>query len=154
MISGGPLPIASNADIVAVRQQVRTAAVESGFSLIDQTKVVTAASELARNALVYAGGGQVRIEVVETAQRRGLRLEFRDEGPGIPAPDQVRIFERFWRGDPSRGRTAAGGAGLGLSIVDALVRAHGGTVAVESTSGQGAAFTLRLPLRRREGAPA
>lgn len=105
MISGGPLPIASNADIVAVRQQVRTAAVESGFSLIDQTKVVTAASELARNALVYAGGGQVRIEIVETAQRRGLRLEFRDEGPGIPDVEQAL----------TDGWTTGSGLGLGLS---------------------------------------
>jgi serine/threonine-protein kinase RsbT len=105
MISGEPLPIVSNADIVAVRQQVRTAAVESGFSLIDQTKVVTAASELARNALVYAGGGQVRIEVVETAQRRGLRLEFRDEGPGIPDVEQAL----------TDGWTTGSGLGLGLS---------------------------------------
>jgi two-component system OmpR family sensor kinase len=77
-----------------------------------------------------------------------------DEGPGIPAPDQERVFERFWRGDPARGRTAAGGAGLGLSIVDALVRAHGGTVAVRSVPGEGAAFTLRFPLRPQEAVPA
>jgi two-component system OmpR family sensor kinase len=69
-----------------------------------------------------------------------------DDGPGIPLEDQPRIFERFWRGDPSRGRTAAGGAGLGLSIVDSLVRAHGGTVAVRSVPGHGTSFTLRLPL--------
>jgi two-component system OmpR family sensor kinase len=69
-----------------------------------------------------------------------------DEGPGIEPEDQPRIFERFWRGDPARGRTAAGGAGLGLSIVDALVRAHGGTVAVDSSPGQGTTFTMRLPL--------
>jgi serine/threonine-protein kinase RsbT len=105
MISGEPLPIVSNADIVAVRQQVRTAAVESGFSLIDQTKVVTAASELARNALVYAGGGQVSIEIVETSQRRGLRLEFRDEGPGIPDVEQAL----------TDGWTTGSGLGLGLS---------------------------------------
>ncbi|MGN9784386.1 anti-sigma regulatory factor [Nonomuraea sp. ZG12] len=105
MISGGPLPIGSNADIVAVRQQVRTAAVESGFSLIDQTKVVTAASELARNALVYAGGGQVSIEIVEAGRRRGLRLEFRDEGPGIPDVDQAL----------TDGWTTGTGLGLGLS---------------------------------------
>jgi serine/threonine-protein kinase RsbT len=105
MISGGPLPIGSNADIVAVRQQVRTAAVESGFSLIDQTKVVTAASELARNALVYAGGGQVSIEIVEAGRRRGLRLEFRDDGPGIPDVDQAL----------TDGWTTGTGLGLGLS---------------------------------------
>jgi two-component system OmpR family sensor kinase len=69
-----------------------------------------------------------------------------DSGPGIPVEDQARIFERFWRGDPSRGRSAGGGSGLGLSIVDSLVHAHGGEIAVESSPGQGAAFTLRLPL--------
>lgn len=69
-----------------------------------------------------------------------------DAGPGIPPEDQPRIFERFWRGDPSRGRSAGGGSGLGLSIVDSLVRAHGGEIAVQSTPGQGSAFTLRLPL--------
>jgi two-component system OmpR family sensor kinase len=69
-----------------------------------------------------------------------------DEGPGIAAADQPHIFERFWRRDPSRGRAGAGGAGLGLSIVDALVRAHGGSVAVASAPRQGTAFTLRLPL--------
>lgn len=75
-----------------------------------------------------------------------------DEGPGIPDSDQKRIFERFWRGDPARERTGTGGAGLGLSIVEALVRAHGGTVTVRSEPGTGAAFTLRLPLRQVESA--
>jgi two-component system, OmpR family, sensor kinase len=74
-----------------------------------------------------------------------------DEGPGIPPQDQTRVFERFWRGDPARGRTSAGGAGLGLSIVDALVRAHGGGVAVTSASGHGTVFTMRLPLDSPEG---
>lgn len=69
-----------------------------------------------------------------------------DDGPGIADDDQPRIFERFWRGDPARGRTAAGGAGLGLSIVDSLVRAHGGSVSVASSPGRGSSFTLRLPL--------
>jgi two-component system, OmpR family, sensor kinase len=89
-----------------------------------------------------------------SVQRNGAWAEVRvaDDGPGIPAEDQTRVFERFWRGDPARGRTAAGGAGLGLSIVDALVRAHGGTIAVESAPGQGTAFTMRLPLRSEEHA--
>ena len=80
------------------------------------------------------------------ATARWAEVTVADAGPGIVAEDQPRIFERFWRGDPARGRTAAGGAGLGLSIVDALVRAHGGSIAVESAPGQGTAFTLRLPL--------
>jgi two-component system OmpR family sensor kinase len=69
-----------------------------------------------------------------------------DEGPGIPAEDQARVFERFWRGDPARGRAGGGSSGLGLSIVDALVTAHGGTVAVRSAPGEGAEFKVRLPL--------
>jgi len=105
MTGDGLLPIASNADIVAVRQRVRTVAVEAGFSLIDQTKVVTAASELARNALVYAGGGQVSIEIVERGHRRGLKLAFSDQGPGIPDVDQAL----------TDGWTTGGGLGLGLS---------------------------------------
>ena len=83
-----------------------------------------------------------------SVQRNGQWAEVTvaDTGPGIPAQDQPRVFERFWRGDPARGRTSAGGAGLGLSIVDALVRAHGGTIDVDSAPGQGTAFTMRLPL--------
>src|SRR5262249_61144051 len=94
---------------------------------------------------------------VETAVRisvhrngKWAEVTVADEGPGIPRADQERIFERFWRGDPARGRSVAGGAGLGLSIVESLVRAHGGTVTVQSAPGDGAAFTLRLPLQRGE----
>lgn len=91
-----------------------------------------------------------------SVQRNGewAEITVADEGPGIPPDDQPRVFERFWRGDPSRGRTANGGAGLGLSIVDSLVRAHGGSVAVTSAPGRGTAFTLRLPLAQNEGAAA
>src|SRR5690606_29172340 len=89
MTGSARLSIAGNADLVMVRQQVRGVAVEAGLSLIDQTKVVTAASELARNALVHAGGGAVTIEVVEDGRRRGLRLVFADEGPGIPDLEQA-----------------------------------------------------------------
>lgn len=78
---------------------------------------------------------------------RWAEVTVADEGPGIAAENQPRVFERFWRGDPARGRTGAGGAGLGLSIVDALVRAHGGSVSIASAPGQGAAFTMRLPLQ-------
>ncbi|TQS24484.1 ATP-binding protein [Microbispora sp. KK1-11] len=99
------LPIATNGDVVVVRQQVRSLAAEIGLSLVDQTKIVTAASELARNALVHAGGGRVLIEVLEGVRRPGLRLVFTDEGPGIPDLDQAL----------TEGWSTAGGLGLGLS---------------------------------------
>ena len=104
MTDGGRMPIASNADVVAVRQQVRAGAIEAGMSLIDQTKVVTAASELARNVLVHAGGGRVTVEVVDDGRRRGLRLAFSDEGPGIADVEQALVD----------GYTTGPGLGLGL----------------------------------------
>jgi serine/threonine-protein kinase RsbT len=78
------LPLRGAADIVQVRQAVRAWATELGFSLVDQTKIVTAASELARNALDYGGGGTARMEALLEGGRRGLRLTFEDRGPGIP----------------------------------------------------------------------
>ncbi|GLW07180.1 anti-sigma regulatory factor [Microtetraspora sp. NBRC 13810] len=99
------LPIAGNGDVVLVRQHVRKVAVEVGLSLVDQTKVVTAASELARNALVHAGGGRVRIEIVHNGVRQGLRLAFSDEGPGIPDVQQAL----------TEGWSTGNGLGLGLS---------------------------------------
>jgi serine/threonine-protein kinase RsbT len=77
------LQVLRQEDVVSVRQSVRSFALEIGLSLIDQTKVVTAASELARNTLVHGGGGQALIEVVQERGRRGLRLIFADSGPGI-----------------------------------------------------------------------
>jgi serine/threonine-protein kinase RsbT len=97
--------IHSSEDVVSIRQAVRQQAVELGFNLIDQTKIVTAASELARNTVQYAGGGLVRIEAVEEGGRRGLRLTFEDQGPGIA---DVELAMRD-------GYTTGGGLGLGLS---------------------------------------
>ncbi|MEV4071672.1 anti-sigma regulatory factor [Nonomuraea fuscirosea] len=97
--------ITSSADVVAVRQLVRSVAIEVGLSLVDQTKIVTAASELARNALVYADGGDVRILVVENGHRRGLKLIVTDDGPGIP--DLELALTDGW--------TTGKGLGLGLS---------------------------------------
>jgi two-component system, OmpR family, sensor kinase len=117
----------------------------------DPTRLRQAIDNLLANVRAHTPAGTpTRVSV----RRNGAWAEVRvaDDGPGIPVEDQTRVFERFWRGDRARGRTAAGGAGLGLSIVDALVRAHGGTIAVESAPGQGAAFTMRLPLRSREHA--
>src|SRR5690349_20484667 len=76
-------PIRSQEDIVRVRQATRERAVAQGFSLVDQTKIVTAASELARNTLDFGGGGEVTIEVLYEGARKGVRLVFVDQGPGI-----------------------------------------------------------------------
>ena len=99
------LDIRSSEDVVAVRQVVRQRAVDLGFSLVDQTKIVTAASELARNTLQYGGGGHVSIEAVESAGKRGLRLTFEDKGPGIA---DLALAMRD-------GYTTGNGLGLGLS---------------------------------------
>ena len=77
------VPVRSSEDIVRVRQTVRKWAVEAGFSLVDQTKIVTAASEIARNTVDYGGGGTLLLESVREGVRRGLRLVFEDQGPGI-----------------------------------------------------------------------
>src|SRR5687767_15321524 len=92
-------------DVVAVRQMVREWAVATGFSLVDQTKIVTAASELARNTLIHGGGGDAELLQLEEGGRRGLRLVFSDKGPGIP--DLALAMKD--------GYTTAGGLGLGLS---------------------------------------
>jgi serine/threonine-protein kinase RsbT len=97
-------PIQSSEDVVFVRQAVRARAVELGFSLVDQTKLVTAASELARNALEHGGGGAMRLEVLNDGPRRGVRLTFEDHGPGI-ADIQQAMKDGF---------TTGNGLGLGL----------------------------------------
>jgi serine/threonine-protein kinase RsbT len=98
------LPLRASVDVVRVRQVVRGWAVDLGFTLIDQTKVVTAASELARNTVDYGGGGTARLEAVVDGARRGLRVVFEDKGPGIP--DVKKALED--------GFTTGGGLGLGL----------------------------------------
>ena len=106
------VPIRSGDDVVRVRQQVRTAAAASGLSLVDQTKLVTAASELARNALVHGGGGLARLEMMSSGNgRSGVRVTFSDGGPGIPDLDLAM----------TDGWTTGGGLGLGLSGARRLV---------------------------------
>jgi len=106
------LPIRSGDDVVRVRQQVRVVAAASGLSLVDQTKVVTAASELARNALVHGGGGAARIEVVTSGRgRSGIRVGFTDDGPGITDVDLAL----------TDGWSSGAGLGLGLSGARRLV---------------------------------
>jgi serine/threonine-protein kinase RsbT len=105
------LEIRASGDVVAVRQAVRARAGDLGFSLVDQTKLVTAASELARNTLDYGGGGTVHIESVVEPLRRGLRLTFEDQGPGIPDIAQA-LRDGF---------TSGKGLGLGLGGARRLV---------------------------------
>ena len=104
-------PIATSDDVVRGRQLARNLAVECSLSLVDQTKLVTAASELARNTLLYGGGGTMSAELVERAGRRGVRLSFADKGPGIPDLDLAL----------SDGWSSGKGMGLGLSGARRLV---------------------------------
>src|SRR4029450_8179898 len=83
------LPVERSEDVVRVRQTVRAWAVELGFSLVDQTKIVTAACELARNTVVHGGGGTCELEILQADSRRGLRLTFVDQGPGIADIEQA-----------------------------------------------------------------
>ena len=99
------IPVRTSDDVVRVRQIVRAKAVGAGFSLVDQTKLITAASEIARNTVDYGGGGTLRIEVLRNGVRRGVRLTFSDQGPGIP--DLAKAM--------TDGYTTGGGLGLGLS---------------------------------------
>ena len=99
------LPIRTSDDVVRVRQKVRESAIAAGLGLVDQTKLITAASELARNTLDYGGGGEVRVEPVQVGARRGVRLTFEDKGPGI-ADIELALTD---------GWTSGGGLGLGLS---------------------------------------
>jgi serine/threonine-protein kinase RsbT len=123
------LDITNNDAVVIVRQKVRSSAIELGLSLVDQTKVVTAASELARNTLVHAGGGRARIEILQQPSgRRGLRLVFSDEGPGIP--DTRLALTDGW--------TSGSGLGLGLSGSRRLVDEF----ELESEPGRGTVVTV------------
>jgi len=121
-------PLRNEEDVVLARQAVRSWAVDLGFSLIDQTKIVTAASELARNTVVYGGGGAMHMQALEDGARRGLRLVFEDQGPGIPDIDQA-LRDGF---------TSGGGLGLGLGGARRLVNEF----AIESQPGQGTRITV------------
>ena len=105
------MEIQASDHVVLVRQAVRKWAIELGFSLVDQTKMITAASELARNTLDYGGGGTVRLEALGEGPRRGLRLTFEDQGPGIPDIEKAL----------TDGYTTGKGLGMGLSGSKRLV---------------------------------
>jgi serine/threonine-protein kinase RsbT len=122
------LAIRSSEDVVRVRQLVRTFAVEAGLSLVDQTKIVTAASELARNTLDYGGGGEVGLQVVEDVGRKGVKLIFEDQGPGIP---DVQLALKD-------GYTSGSGLGLGLGGARRLSNEF----FIESSVGVGTKITI------------
>lgn len=123
MLRTEKLAVQTEEDVVRVRQVVRSCSVQLRFSLVDQTKIVTAASELARNTLVHGGGGIVEVEAVEQGGRRGLRLTFEDHGPGI-ADIEAALKDGF---------TTGNGLGLGLGGAKRLVN----DFAVQSVPGHG-----------------
>jgi len=122
------IEVSSDQDVVRVRQLVRTAAVAVKLSLVDQTKLVTAASELARNTLVYGGGGSVEVSRADNGRRQGIRIVFADQGPGIADLDLAF----------TDGYTSGGGLGLGLSgarrLVDEFI--------IDTAVGQGTTITV------------
>lgn len=126
--TSGTLPLASEQNIVASRQLVRTLCQQLKFSLVDQTKMITAASELSRNTLVHGGGGRMRWEFLENNGKRGLQLHFEDDGPGIA--DMKLALTDGW--------TSGGGMGLGLPGSKRLVNDFD----IQSTPGQGTRVSI------------
>ena len=122
------LPLRVDHDIVSARQSVRKLSREAGFGIVDETKIVTAASELARNALIYGKGGELKWELLTDGLRSGLRLHFIDHGPGIP--DIAQAMTDGW--------TSGGGLGLGLSGAKRLVSEF----QITSAPGQGTHITI------------
>jgi len=128
IVNRSVLPLKSTEDIVRVRQATRESAIAQGLSLVDQTKLVTAASELARNTLDYGHGGEVEIARLDEPPRRGVRLTFIDQGPGIPDVEQA-LRDGF---------TTGGGLGLGLGGARRLCNEF----AIDSKPGQGTKITI------------
>jgi serine/threonine-protein kinase RsbT len=125
---GERLEVGTDQDVVRVRQLVRTVAVSVKLSLVDQTKLVTAASELARNTLVYGGGGTVVVTRVDNGRRQGIRIVFSDQGPGIADLDLAL----------TDGYTTGGGLGLGLSGARRLVDEFD----IDTAMGRGTTITV------------
>jgi len=122
------LPIRSPEDIVHMRQAVREHALRQGFSIVDQTKIVTAASELARNVINYGGGGEMILQLLVEGARKGVRLAFVDQGPGIP---DIQLAMKD-------GYTTGGGMGLGLGGAKRL----SSDFRIESRVGAGTRVTI------------
>lgn len=120
--------LSSADDVVRVRQLVRARALDAGFSLVDQTKIITAASEIARNTIDYGGGGSVRIEVLRNGAHNGVRLVFADKGPGIP---DIELALKD-------GYTSGSGLGLGLGGAKRLCS----DFSIKSAPGEGTVVTI------------
>ena len=128
VLKTGEQPVVTEQDVVLARQTTRKLAQEAAFSLVDQTKMVTAASELARNTVIYGGGGLMRWEVLQEGGKTGVRLSFRDEGPGIP--DLKLALTDGW--------TSGSGMGMGLSGTKRLVNEFD----LDSAPGKGTRVTI------------
>lgn len=126
--SRGTVPVRAEQDVVLARQTVRRVAQECGLRLVDQTKLITAASELARNAVIYGGGGDMDWEILEDGARTGVRLIFRDQGPGIA--DLKLAMTDGW--------TSGSGLGLGLTGAKRLVNEF----ELDSAPGKGTRVTI------------
>lgn len=126
--SQGSMPVRVEQDVVLARQAVRRLAQECGLRLVDQTKLITAASELARNAVIYGGGGDMDWEILEDGVRTGVRLVFRDQGPGIA--DLKLAMTDGW--------TSGSGLGLGLTGAKRLVNEF----ELDSAPGKGTRVTI------------
>ena len=124
----GSMPLLGERDIVMCRQQVRKLTQQAKFSLVDQTKMITAASELSRNTVVYGGGGEMRWEILSQGIKTGLRLWFEDKGPGIPDVDLAL----------TDGWTSGSGMGVGLSGSRRLVNEFD----IRSVVGEGTCVTI------------
>ena len=122
------MPLLDESDIVRARQAVREQTIRLGFSLVEQTKFVTATSELARNTVTHGGGGRMEMDLLGDGLRKGIRLTFIDEGPGIP---DIGLALRG-------GFTTRGGMGLGLSGAKRLV----GDFSIDSAAGRGTRVTI------------
>jgi len=120
--------VRSSEDVVRVRHEVRSRAATAGFSLVDQTKLVTAASEIARNTVIYGGGGTARVQMLRNGSRRGVRLIFEDQGPGI-ADIERALTDGF---------TSGSGLGLGLGGAKRLCNEF----EIKSLPGEGTTVTL------------
>ncbi len=144
-----PLAAVVRGAVEALAPQFETAEIEVSATLDEDVAVDGDAARLGQvvrnllaNALKFTPpGGRVEVEVASA--RGSALLAVRDTGPGIPEEELPRVFDRFWRGTRARGTA---GSGIGLAVVDELVRAHGGAVSVRNAEGGGAVFSVELPL--------